>query len=67
MSHNSKAKAKGISSSSFFDLKAELAKQEEESRRNRATGKSATIIGGVPRPGKVCIIPGIFQSNVEDD
>ncbi|KAK7044236.1 hypothetical protein VNI00_007958 [Paramarasmius palmivorus] len=52
MSHNSKAKAKGISSSSFFDLKAELAKQEEESRRNREAGKSATIIGGVPRPDK---------------
>lgn len=53
MSHASKAKAKGIGASSFFDLKAELAKQEEEFTRSKAAGQSTTIVGGVKRPGKV--------------
>jgi hypothetical protein len=42
-------------SSSFFDLKAEIAKQEEAFAKNQATGKSKLIIGGVKRPDKVYI------------
>lgn len=53
MSHTSKAKAKGISASSFFDLKAELSKKEEEFSRHKAEGKSSAILGGVKRPDKV--------------
>ncbi|KAG7089777.1 hypothetical protein E1B28_011430 [Marasmius oreades] len=52
MSHNSKAKAKGISATSFFDLKAETSKWEEELARNKAAGKSTAIVGGVSRPNK---------------
>ncbi|KAJ2936662.1 hypothetical protein H1R20_g431, partial [Candolleomyces eurysporus] len=52
MSHKSKAKAKGISTSSFFDLKAELSKQEAEFTKNKAAGNSTTIVGGVKRPDK---------------
>ncbi|RXW21043.1 hypothetical protein EST38_g4801 [Candolleomyces aberdarensis] len=47
-----KAKAKGISTSSFFDLKAELSKQEAEFTKNKAAGNSTTIVGGVKRPDK---------------
>ncbi|KAJ7127043.1 hypothetical protein C8R44DRAFT_616805 [Mycena epipterygia] len=47
-----KAKAKGISASSFLDLKAELSKQEDEFSRNKAAGKSRFIVGGVKRPDK---------------
>ncbi|TFK27214.1 hypothetical protein FA15DRAFT_686060 [Coprinopsis marcescibilis] len=52
MSHNSKAKAKGISANSFFDLKSELSKQEAEFSKNKAAGKATTIVGGVKRPDK---------------
>ncbi|KAL0954779.1 hypothetical protein HGRIS_003729 [Hohenbuehelia grisea] len=52
MSHNAKAKAAGISASSFFDLKAELAKKEDEFSKNKAAGKSRAIVGGVKRPDK---------------
>ena len=54
MSHNSKAKAKGISASSFFDLKAELSKQEAEFSKAKASGTVRPIVGGVKRPDKVC-------------
>jgi len=53
MSHSSKPKAKGVSTSSFFDLKAELSKQQAEFAKNKASGKSAQIVGGVKRPDKV--------------
>jgi hypothetical protein len=53
MSGKAKAKAKGISASSFLDLKAELSKQEDEFTRNKAAGKSNYIVGGVKRPDKV--------------
>lgn len=54
MPPKNKAKAAGISATSFFDLKAELAKQEDEFAKNKAAGKSiATIVGGVKRPDKV--------------
>ncbi|KAF9450339.1 hypothetical protein P691DRAFT_665491 [Macrolepiota fuliginosa MF-IS2] len=52
MSHTAKAKAKGVSASSFFDLKAELSKQEAEFAKSKATGGSAQIVGGVKRPDK---------------
>ncbi|KDR76324.1 hypothetical protein GALMADRAFT_140036 [Galerina marginata CBS 339.88] len=52
MSHARKSKAKGISASSFFDLKAELSKQEAEISKTKALGQSTAIIGGVKRPGK---------------
>ncbi|KAG7451122.1 uncharacterized protein BT62DRAFT_984358 [Guyanagaster necrorhizus] len=39
MSRDARSKAKGISASSFLDLKAELAKKEEEFARNSASGK----------------------------
>ncbi|KAI9061043.1 hypothetical protein FKP32DRAFT_1667775 [Trametes sanguinea] len=47
-----KAKAAGVSASSFFDLKAELAKKEQEFAKNKAAGKSAAIEGGVKRDDK---------------
>ncbi|KAF8992850.1 hypothetical protein BDQ17DRAFT_1253506 [Cyathus striatus] len=50
MSHASKSKAKGISASSFFDLKAEISKQEEEFARNRTIGKCTAR--GVKRADK---------------
>ncbi|KAJ7637716.1 hypothetical protein DFH06DRAFT_1002281 [Mycena polygramma] len=52
MSGKAKAKAKGISASSFLDLKAELSKQEDEFSRNKAAGKLKYIVGGVQRPDK---------------
>ncbi|KAF8206519.1 hypothetical protein K438DRAFT_1578109 [Mycena galopus ATCC 62051] len=52
MSGKAKAKAKGISASSFLDLKAELSKQEDEFTRNKAAGKSSYVVGGVKRPDK---------------
>ncbi|OBZ72124.1 hypothetical protein A0H81_07800 [Grifola frondosa] len=52
MAPKNKAKAAGVSSSSFFDLKAELAKQEEELSKNRAAGKATTIVGAIKRPDK---------------
>ncbi|KZT73147.1 hypothetical protein DAEQUDRAFT_762499 [Daedalea quercina L-15889] len=52
MAPKNKAKAAGVSASSFFDLKAELAKQEEEFTKNKATGKATAIVGGVKRPDK---------------
>ncbi|KAJ7034997.1 hypothetical protein C8F04DRAFT_1210441 [Mycena alexandri] len=52
MSGKAKAKAKGISASSFLDLKAELSKQEGEFSRNKTAGSSKFIVGGVKRPDK---------------
>ena len=49
-----KAKAAGVSASSFLDLKAELAKKEGEFALKKAAGKSTEgLIGGVKRPDKV--------------
>lgn len=53
MAPKNKAKAAGVSASSFFDLKAELAKQEEDFAKNKAAGKGAALVGGVKRPDKV--------------
>lgn len=48
-----KARAAGVSASSFFDLKAELAKKEEQFAKDKAAGKSTSVVGGVKRPDKV--------------
>ena len=52
---SSKAKAKGVSATSFFDLKAELSKKETEFLRARAEGRSLAVVGGVKRPDKVIL------------
>ncbi|KAK0469850.1 uncharacterized protein EV420DRAFT_70686 [Desarmillaria tabescens] len=46
MAHTAKSKAKGISASSFLDLKAEIAKKEEEFSRKSSSGKKS------PKPEK---------------
>lgn len=53
MAPTNKAKKAGVSASSFFDLKAELAKKEEQFARDKAAGMSASLAGGVKRPDKV--------------
>jgi hypothetical protein len=56
-----KAKAGGTSASSFFDLKAELSKREDDFSRKKISGKSTSIQGGVKKPDKVrrnlCEVP----------
>ncbi|KAJ4477157.1 hypothetical protein J3R30DRAFT_3703406 [Lentinula aciculospora] len=49
--HSATSKAKGISGSSLFDLKAEISKQEEEFARDKAAGKKY-IPGRAVRPDK---------------
>lgn len=51
-----KSKSSGVSTSTFFDLRAEIAKHEEEFAKNKAAGKGRAIMGGVKRPDKVCDI-----------
>lgn len=53
MPPRNKSNAAGVSSSSLFDLKAELAKQEEEFAKRKAAGKGNALVGGVKRPDKV--------------
>ncbi|THH31450.1 hypothetical protein EUX98_g2744 [Antrodiella citrinella] len=48
----STSKAKAVSTSSFFDLRAEISKHEEEFAKSKAAGKGRAVIGGVQRPGK---------------
>ena len=55
MAHKAKPKAAGISATSFFDLKAELSKQEAEFSKSKAAGKAAAVVGGIKRPDKVHI------------
>lgn len=50
MAPTNKARAAGVSASSFFDLKAELAKKEEQFAKDKAAGKSTSL---VERPDKV--------------
>ncbi|KAK2462981.1 hypothetical protein APHAL10511_005033 [Amanita phalloides] len=52
MAPSSKSKSKSISASSFLELKAELAKKEEELTKLKAAGQSTTIAGGPKRPDK---------------
>lgn len=51
----SSSKAKGVSATSFFDLKAELSKKETEFAKAKAEGRNLAVIGGVKRPDKVSI------------
>jgi hypothetical protein len=47
MASSSRAKASGVSSSSFFDLRAEISRKEEEFSRDKAKGKArAPKVGG---------------------
>ncbi len=48
-----KAKAKGVSATSFFDLKAELSRKETEFSKAKAEGRNLVVVGGVKRPDKV--------------
>ncbi|KAG1733608.1 uncharacterized protein EDB91DRAFT_1057363 [Suillus paluster] len=52
MAPANKARAAGVSASSFFDLKAELAKKEDEFTRSKAAGGSRYTVGGIKRPDK---------------
>ncbi|KAF9236729.1 hypothetical protein BU15DRAFT_49660 [Melanogaster broomeanus] len=52
MAPTNKAKAAGVSVTSFFDLKAELAKKSEEFTRNKAAGGSKYVAGEARRPEK---------------
>ena len=54
MAPTTKARSKGISASSFLELKAELAKKEEEIGKLKAAGQSTTIVGA-KRNDKVLI------------
>lgn len=49
----SRAKGKGVNVTSFFDLKAEISKQEEEFAKSKVAGKSNYVVGGIKRPDKV--------------
>ncbi|KAG6878219.1 hypothetical protein C0993_010640 [Termitomyces sp. T159_Od127] len=51
MPPSSNSKGKGVSVSSFLDLKGEIARQEAEFAKTKAAGKY--VIGGVKRPDKV--------------
>ncbi|THH02798.1 hypothetical protein EW026_g116 [Hermanssonia centrifuga] len=53
-----KAKAAGVSASSFQDLRAELAKKEEEFSKSKVANKSAAVVGGVKRPDKKSTVWG---------
>lgn len=48
----SRAKGKGVNVTSFFDLKAEISKQEEEFAKSKVAGKSNYVVGGIKRPDK---------------
>jgi hypothetical protein len=51
----SSSKAKGVSATSFFDLKAELSKKESEFAKAKAEGRNLAVIGGVKRPDKASV------------
>jgi hypothetical protein len=50
---SAKAKAAGVNVSSFWDLKAELSKQQTSLAAKKASGGQLSLKGGVPRPKKV--------------
>ncbi|KAJ3999469.1 hypothetical protein F5050DRAFT_1737916 [Lentinula boryana] len=50
--HSTKSRAKGISSGSLFDLKADLAKKGEEFARDKAAGKTFTLANERPASEK---------------
>ncbi|TDL25507.1 hypothetical protein BD410DRAFT_595768 [Rickenella mellea] len=47
-----KARAAGVSASSFLDLKAELSKHESELAKSKASGKAKYVAGNVKHPDK---------------
>jgi hypothetical protein len=51
---STKGKAAGVNVSSFWDLKAELAKQEASLAAKKAAGSQLILKGGVKHPEKVC-------------
>lgn len=55
MAPSSKAKAAGVSASSFLDLKAELAKQETDFSKKKAGGSQSYVAGNRQRPDKASI------------
>ena len=59
-----KAKAAGIGTSSFLDLKAELAAKEKEIAENRAVGKKTASSG--QKPGKVSDFPPLTAHPLEN-
>ena len=59
MAPSNKAKAAGVSASSFLDLKAEIAKQESEFSKHIATVKVPYLIRGVKRPDQARRLPYI--------
>ncbi|KIK95423.1 hypothetical protein PAXRUDRAFT_140684 [Paxillus rubicundulus Ve08.2h10] len=52
MPPSDKAKAAGVSVTSFFDLKAELAKKSDEFAKNKAAGGPKYVAGQAKRPEK---------------
>ncbi|KIJ12824.1 hypothetical protein PAXINDRAFT_163838 [Paxillus involutus ATCC 200175] len=52
MAPTDKAKAAGVSVTSFFDLKAELAKKSDEFAKNKAAGGPKYVAGQARRPEK---------------
>lgn len=52
MAPSSKAKAAGVSASSFLDLKAELAKQETDLSKKKVGGSQSYVAGNRQRPDK---------------
>jgi len=62
MAPTDKAKAAGISVTSFFDLKAELAKKTDEFARTKAAGGPKYVPGeGRTRPDKVHAHPTLLH------
>jgi hypothetical protein len=56
-----KAKATGISASSFLDLKAELSVHQQEFLKNKAAGN--TTIRGLGKPVKVICTIGLLTGS----
>ena len=52
MAPTDKARASGVSASSFLDLKSELAKQASEFAKNKGS-QSKYVVGGIKRTDKV--------------
>jgi hypothetical protein len=60
MAPSNKAKAAGVSASSFFDLQAEVSRRESELNKAKVSG---TTIAAVTRPGKVSHSPDIVMGS----
>jgi hypothetical protein len=59
---SAKGKAAGVNVSSFWDLKAELAKQKADLAATKAAGGQLSLKGGVQRPEKACLC--VYSSQV---